>query len=599
MGFAIEIGGVMLPADGASQPQSLRSAYRGAEPGSRECGAATFDLFQPREKGTAGLIQHGNVVRIFREGEVIYRGLIGLPLEKEARIWRITTVESSAAMREITAGKDSLWGRDNPSWYAYPWEYEITGPSDPESRVEPFLLLVAGAEHRFLGILRAEDFLPGWGYYWPGMEEWIFDSIIYAPFRPPDGPFVGEILFRSMILGELAIEELADEMLRQGNLQGNLGLQGPAMELGSSEEVCIAVEYETESEACDVRLPAPRTVDDGIAHLTLHGVVTRIVDGRAATYAWYVQGNTLHLWQVINHGLAVHLGKYDFQSWSGPYRPFPDAPNVTSAGPFPVIPNAQYPNFLSFCSIRHGVGIGHFYGRIWEIDLRWPRNLREDGSVVHRFIEGIETDEGEEYDRIVMVRPGVYSFTNVQVPLMPTVALREGGRYEFRPDGHLYWIGELFLAEAALDFRNGTLRDILSELCLVSGCEWWVDKDGQLRILAQERQLTTIGITVDKWLEDTIVEEKSEQEFELDLQGIPLSRHYRTLIEEAWRRRYSQDIQRRRRITILPRGPALLDLGQKLMIGEHEIGKVVAFEAGAFNLKIETEAAIESEVEME
>jgi hypothetical protein len=564
--YQLYINGIPVPVNRWSGPGALRSGYRGPEPGSREAGSASFDLYSLT--GADPFFREaipGARVDIHRLGRPFYRGIIGFPAERTTYTSHIQSKESASALNDVQAGSMLIGPWQNPELYGF----YIEGPA-------------YGYEARIAAAF-ADDPRSYIGF----TKEFRFDSYHWVPRWPARE---GEAV-RSLRWDELTPDEIAQRVMDTANSQGTTWIS--RVELGEvvgPEQVTSRVIQDTAGEFVHFEWIAR---EPELGYFNLHGLITRQIDGRDHTFLWLVRGGTFYLYQLVNHGVAVRLGKHDFSTdyVRDGFEPWflPFGNTVKSFGPI-AIPhdthNWQGSHFLSF----------YLYGQlptryqrweVWQIDLRSILSAETDGDLpvtVYR-------NQGQ----LAAIQPfmrgseGVYNLSTTPYPIRSTVSERSGGRYLDSGNETVSWIGDLFLREMAIDFRGVTLRDVLRDVSICCGAEWWIDADGTLRMTRLDQGSGSSHVRSSRVLSDVQIEQDLTPFEDLGLSGIPLNDTHAIYLLGGLRdlSRYQASV---RRTTFIPAGGIDLPLlGRSILLDDVPRGRLVAIEASGEQVTIETE----------
>lgn len=558
------------------------------------------------------IARRGSVVTIGKAGRLRLRGLVQTT-DAGLNDLRVSVSESAAALAEFDAGMARIGNLPNPQRSVYLQEDE------------PF---VAAREPRWDLHGRGLRVRPG---HWEprGINPNLQRSFVFDSFHYADVFNAGDWKWRSMVWREEPLAEIGQRVQAAAALQGppvilncDVRLGGPreTVMLGArtenGERVELEPKYFTSGGGSGPQwfprqivppwlMPRPR--DELVTFIGYQpwGLTTRTIDGAECTYLWCVRDGHVRLYQLVNHGLAVDLGQFtptldglplvDGRAFPGPVHfPWPEEPQAGSYGPFMVPLNASYPHVLAFYAI-----CGHYdaarglyvvWAEIQEIDLRQVRNYNTDEELPYRpfrYVWGFGDPDGfAKY--IVCDEPELYTPTRQPQPLWTRTSERSGGRYEDN-GGSIVWRGSPWLTTAAIDFRDANLRDVLADLALVSGSEWWIDSAGTLRMERMDRAPRTATATARKLLDDRTSAGPAEPFTDLTLTGIPLTAVHTEMLRRGLTELATTNQSQRRRIRYVPAAETELPLGARLNLNGRDAGRIVAVESTLHEETVELE----------
>jgi len=578
------LDGVLLsPRRWGGNPQ-IRSAYRGPEPGSRETGSAQFTVFTITEpEYNAVYLRMDAAVVIQKDGRTIFRGQIS-GLERERYRTMVSTVETSARLAEFDAGLAMIGPIANP-------DLDVYTQTD--------------AQGRFLVRVGSEPADPITVFGWT--KEWLFDSYFYGEWNRANG-----IGVRAMIWAEQSLTDVVNSLLELYRTQGGTGISGADVRLTHTRSpVTVTVLDEAEE------IVALEWIEgDPIGHWNLAGLINRTIYGRNCTFAWVARGTRLELYQLVNHGLARPLGGMDLQSSINYVRWIPDKHRPPfndphpifgdTWGPFQILPFEARPDILSFYLIggrRYHIdptdvfSEERFYQKVAVVEINLSQFIIGDAAVERELTwsgYGFETDHSfNEHPwykpYLVMSGVGNYLTTENVRPLFYLNRPRTGGEYTIS-SGRLHWDGDVWFSEVAADFHGAKLRDILRELSLLAGCEWWVDSGGVLRMERMDGSPRSSSAQRARVMSDElIIGEAGEAYNDFSPAGCQVNGYYELVLRRAIQNLVSAASGDRRRTRFLPVGTPDLALGALLTLDGVASGKIVAIEEDAYTVTVEVE----------
>jgi hypothetical protein len=610
--FIVMVAGVVIPPE-ARTNVSPKVGFRGSTPGSRECGAVNFSVFtsklppQLKElflRGVEVTIEHATAGRIFT-------GIITNAKQNELMpVVDVEATETMAALSGKHAGLMQIGTILNPDLEVYTKEWTILRLNhyrnwdgvfhDEERAVKVFEVLPLSA---FESDERAADY----GY----SRDMIFDSYLYS--------VENDKAYRSMLWSEWRLDYLA-EQVRRLSLQQN----GPDFSTGYFTQTNTLVST-TDIWADAVNMQMSVRDEDGNAlrgdfveerggdsdplipaYVERRGLAKRTIDNVVYCFYWEVRrdpdsnrvidaaeqtvelGMKLHLWQLMNHSRARKLGTIPI-SYEMDMRNYGMPLHDEGHAPFEVPVNALYPWILSFYAIGGRTGgipvVNPSIERKWsviEIDLRQPGNLDGEAEIIHRQLLFSEEVADVRYRYVVQVSAAEYALSTAAQP-MNCYELRPyydkvNGSYQFVPGGPsvVMWNGNVFLQHVAVDMRGKNLRDILHQMCLIWGADWWISAAGVMRMERLKTTPRAISVRAAEFMQhDTNYGEVQESQIE-ELDGIEIDAwHQRRLKEQLRLLTTSAESGVRKEIEIVPT-QLLINLGAKLKVNDLDMGRLVA-----------------------
>lgn len=524
--------------------------------------------------------RRGAAVQIAKNGHTRLRGEIST-VDTGSYDVRVTAMERAASLGQRDAGMPRIGRLPNPQLTVFMLDdepFSISG--EPASAVYRGTRVRPGHwQMRGIRPLQAVPVFDTWGY--------------------GEDAVTGDFQFRAMHWREEPIATLAARARELAAVQGSLLIRDSDLRLASAAATTISAVYTDDGKTVTLEaLPW----DQQFAY-NLWGLSPRMIDGTACTYLWRVMNWRLEIFQLVNHGLAVYLGHIAIPTGGvgqqpgggfGPvHYPWPERPTIPSFGPFAIPPNENFPFLLSFFRVSGQFRDG-LYGvnaDVYEIDLRQPRNQNDDEEIPHRVYRHVRGwgDPNDFAKFILCYGPARYTPTIAPQPLFQHRAERAGGRYEENGSGTIVWRGELWLTAAAVDFREATIADVLGELALCAGCEWWIDQAGTLRMERLDRAPRTVSATPRKILEDRTTDSPAAEFAEFNPQGVALTEMQRELLRRGLRDLAGKHQTRQRRIRYVPAADTELSLGARLLLNGDDLGRIVAIESSLHEETVELE----------
>ena len=575
MAYELIIDNVLLTAAQFSKPSGVRVGYRGPVLADREFGQMSVTVFHklPQDQ-TPSYLRTDAVIELRKDGIRIYRGVI-TRVEKKDFVTDVQTKETGGRLSDLEAGIPFVNGLPNPNLYVYLLESETSLLfADPPIAV--FLIQHEDTLDRPLEFTDRERVM-------------LFDSYHYQAYTYPYIPHWPAEL-RAQIHKEESLQTVAERVMHLANAQ----------QAGLIASVDVQISGQRTQSSLTIRdeedeLLSSEWVQGSLSYWPL-GMETRTVDGVTATYAWIQRAFDIQLYQLINHSRAKYLGHIPLvQNMAGYGDPLHNGTAFDRYGPFVVPMLNLFPHILSFYQIAGTLENGARRQRafIHEVDLRMARNIDPQGQVNHRrwFIE--TTAAGATWERYVYMNgPGKYY--TVEKSTLPTRRFnseRTGGEYHCGANnqGSLRWRGDIFLSEVAFDFRAVSLRDVLHDLAMVTGCEWWIDESGVLRVQRIDRMPYTANVT-GRLMEEIVIEETSEDPIEnLSLSGIELNQQCERLIVQEINQQVLNQQLPRKQIRFVPDTPQSFTLGARTKFNGEWEGRLVAVEPGDDVVTLELE----------
>jgi len=477
------------------------------------------------------VLVEGKEVLISRNGKIRYRGII-TGLDTGKRDTEVETAESSARLNQLDAGMRTFGGLTNPEADWYQRDETIPATAD-DVEIEGFSVRPESAVT-----------LPAIEY----TKETIFDSFVYTAQATDKSA-----RWRTNIWRELPLTTILQEVMagasRDGMTIGSLAV--PAAGVKAQGKIVVYDEggekielgYRPESQ----RGRRDQFTGDRVMQMLPCGLVNRILNGATNTYLWIVKEKAINLYQVVNHGLAVSLGRTSL----GDY-------NSGSVYLLAAAAGEEWKLTWGLDSNRRG-------GR--EDPASWNSYTAMDLRHIRNHISGAD---------LATTLPTIsFSYET------STKAVRSGGYYQIdETENEVVWTGDLFLSEMALDFRGAKLGDVLHEVALLTGCEWWIDVDGVLRLERIERATRTAMVKVKRVINDRKRERLDVETYEgFSTSGIPLS-EYAAAMLSAELTRISESVSSNvtRRIEAIPDGEPDYSLGAMTVLNGEKVGRLTAIE---------------------
>lgn len=518
------------------------------------------------------VLDDGREVVIRRNGKVRYRGII-TGLDKDLNRNRdtvIETAESGARMNQLDAGMAAVEGLPNAKLYVYARDITIDSFIISGADGTDFPLSING-----FGI-RTEDSFNGPPPYVDSdgtllTKAMIFDSYEYGP---PRYPAIVPYQMRGLLWREESVTRILERVVELVNLQSGPKITDVQIHAGSGD---LKQLYVTDDD---------RHIGGGP---TTSGFITRELNGGIGTFFWNYRDGFLRLYQLVNHSRAILLGKIvvDSANFSGRnWRPILKG----SYGPFEVPYQTDKPNVLAFYVagvLRDDQGLQQ-NARIYEVNLNHPRGQTEDGLLNYTW-QDIRATYADYHRRYVWGSNRNYDFSDVAHSERMLVARRTGGRYQLSDTYAVIWIGDTLLSEMAFDFQGAKLGDVLREVALVTGCEWWIDADGVLRLERMDRAQRTATVTARKVVRDRWRESLDAEKFEdFASSGIPLGKYGQAMMQiELQRLSALAGGKTIREMEILPQGEPDYSLGAMTTVNGERVGRLTAIEHGQTMDKLE------------
>ncbi len=601
----ITLGGRLLNGQDHSKPASVRTGYRGVTAGSREGGSTSFELFF-REGYQDGMLWFGTGAEvIIRKGIVVrFRGIVAsLELPKLFGLTvRVDCVEDNSRLTDIRGGMARLGGLWNPDNYC--WTTDREGPltnSDPDDDARPIQWTIARIGRAFGTEYQAS--LEGY------QKRELFDSWGWKNYHNRYGDFA----LRTVCQYEQSLDTLVERLIRVVRQDGS----GPQI---------IGQDIDTRSMHKRPQVSFPLTGEDDLRFLPevdketiinntnpyrMWGLFTRNLSpqaeraSNAATFVWRETTfadsdgtrSAVELNQVLSHGLIRKMGIVPMRShyWSRgefglDYDPLHSYGNVARFGPFPVLDlfgNMQDQQKLAWFwvwgySEYNSEEDKTYYIRratVYEVDLMQTRDNRGEW-LAYRRIEleafGIDPEGTPDY---VQYEGGNYSLGPTVQPLESFRSARLGGEYVMsgseQSPGPIIWRGDLYLSEIACEFEGSSVADILHNLGLATGCEWWLDGFGTLIFRRPDRANGTTTIISKRMIDDYETVRLRVQDRADDISGIPMSDSYGLLIKEENTRSMLLETAHRRTIEVEPDHYSI-EVGTELILDGQSCGKIVS-----------------------
>ncbi|MDD5087562.1 MAG: hypothetical protein PHI18_02020 [bacterium] len=521
------------------------------------------------------LLVKGSLVTIAKHGQRRFRGRIS---QVETPKWKIEiqTVEAAAAVNEQDANSPVLGGQSNPGavWY---WN-----------------------EGRYFEA-RTPESLPGLGAKLAYTEESLFDS--YEWTRGP-GNMEGQ-RFRGCVWREETIETLLTR------LKGLADLSIP----GLISSVAAATEHDAKSSLQAVQVEQGDTIEpvwtteEEVMYPQPWGLVTRTIAGATCTFYWRYKGGYLELYQIVNHGRAELLGirRLDWLNNTPPLIAVqftdPTIPASRTLGPFELTVPEFEASKLVFAIYGYTpeyndmgppqlIGNRHL-GRVWTVDLAQRKQYGE-GRELEVAVQELNLVSNTIYNYVAYnASSGYFEFTDTPQTLWKHKSKRADGEYtDLGQQYQIYWQGDVWLREMAGDARGQTIGAILREICLLCGCEWWIDGDGVLRMERMDRAARTAEISGVRIITDVPISRAAGEPFaDISPATIPLNDYSAALIKTHLNRIAAAASGEARRIQVRsPEHRALdLSLGALLTINGVRAGKIVAVNGDRYTETIEVE----------
>lgn len=600
----ITLGGRLLRGDEHTIPADLKSGYRGTRAGSREPGTASFELLFTRPFREADLwFSEGAAVTIVLNGSTWFVGVvreIDRPKRRGFTVG-IECAEISSRLVDMPTGMPYFGNLVNPLGYSW--------VSDPEA-------YPAGTDEQGnqrsvqAKIVRGGDYFPNdstagaRGY----TKQKLFDTFGYYNTSGNTGAAAR----RSMLIYEQPLSLLVNRVIEanRANADGPV-LSGSDVDLGTAKAVQETIPVRDEDG--NPLLPEYDTVN---ARYRAWGLFTRTIPSqmrRSENYATIYWRETaiddipwIELYQIVNHSVGRKLGAFPMlRAWYGyteeiigeirDRQPF-DASYYGRAvhefmgtmrhGPYPVLDN--FGNLVGTSKVAwYWIGgystynrseDKHYYHRkatVYEVDLL--QVLDESSETVgYRMMELYATSVSTVTADWVLVNGGNYSLSNGRVPIVGWESVRTGGRYFIGGDaiGPVYWHGDLYLSEVACEFEGSTLADVLHNLGLVTGSEWWVDAQGRVVFRKSNRTVADTTIRAKEVIDDRETVRLAQSSEPDDISGIPLSEYLKRRLREQ--NAETMISAANRRTVVLWPDTYEIPLGSKIIVDGETVGKLVA-----------------------
>lgn len=615
----ITLAGRLVPGGNApvyhTKPSGLRSGYRGAYAGSREAGETSFEIvFRNGVESERIWFTTGSEVVIQEGKTVLFRGVVaGLDVPKIGRVVEVDCVESGAQLMQVQSGMVRLGGLVNPTNYV--WEHEASG-------------LGVGEDDKGDAIsIQAKLLKPGDAYASPFdaarrgfSKRELFDTFGYR--SDSNGAR------RTMLMYEQTVSDLCARLMAvtvQDDSGPELTARDVNMAAGRKQpQMFLPLDDE------DGKRLLPEW-DEANRRYRTWGLFTRNLTPQAergsnyATLYWReidMDGlPAVELYQFVNHSIARKLGQvrmdraffgYESEFESLPHEidsPFHRYGNPVHSfegtlrhGPFPVIKtggenfdDTQIAWFWigGYAIYNPAEDKTYYYRRasVYSVDLQQLLDERGEKIAFQRVdLEAFSINPTSTHDWVA-AQGDSYMLTSSAQPIVGWTSQRTGGRYEIGREtgflGPVFWIGDLYLSEIACEFEGTTVADILHNLGLVTGSEWWVNSDGKLMFRKSDRTIADSVVHAKQLIDDRRSLRLTETGQADDISGIPLSDVYAAALRDE-NKRTIIDTANRRVIEVIPDTVAVT-IGSELVLDGERCGKVVALEWDDPVLKLECE----------
>lgn len=511
------------------------------------------------------IIAENAVVTLGKGGQGRYRGVI-TGYTRDPRTLAVETMEAAAKLNDADAGMEAVGGLPNPLGYVY-WD-----------------------EGERFRIWREADVGPVYGRL-NYNRDFLFDSYDYRA----GGNLSWE---RSLLWKELPAETICGRVRDQINGVVPDLIRGTALALDGPSETTLVNAQTADGE----RVEAQWREANDTAWYRPFGVITRVIGGATITILWRRVDNDLILHQLVNHGLAVPLGRIPLSDGLGFVRSpglYPDLhygepgnPGSSESGPWEAAIPGEWPWILGFYLIAGKFEGGEYLQRayVYSIDLRNARDAGEDGLLEYQSYEISETFTDQFRKYVALTGPSGYHTQTTLVPLWNRNNSRTGGSYTDRGDGgQIYWQGQRWLSEFALDFRGAKLGNVLGEMARAAGCEWWIDYDGTLRMERMDRATRFSEVSPLQILRDPVQTRAAVTVYDdLTLSGIPMPKYTQELLRIGLKN--AAATATKVRLTELRSRPGDdYGLGSKLVVNGQTLGRIVAMEPTLGTDKLEIE----------
>lgn len=580
-------------------PGTLKSAYRGPRAGSREAGTLTVDLFFLNGYQTTDLwFEEGAEVTAELDGTVWFRGVV-TGIDAPARRGHKVTVEAmedAGRLAELDTGMLSLGGLINSGLYCWVVDGQpvTVGTGDHNDPV---------TAHG--SVYRASDYFPSdfeaarRGY----RKAKLFDTHGYKSNATTGNSYAR----RTLLMYEQPVSDLVRRLRSVISAAGGPGLSGVDIDVSSSASGKVPQMYEPiRDESGATLMPQTGLSEDGTrTYFRTWGLFARNLSAQhergsaLATLYWrQIDENGVagvELWQILNHSSARKLGRILMHT-----RHWGSSPGLDEyvihhfegdlrQGPFGVYDSGN--NLLDFPKVAwywvwgftryNDVASKFEYVRratVYEVDLR---QVLDDGGEVLGHTR-YELERFSENPTItpdwVIVSEGQYQLFNGRQPLVQWTVERTGGRYEISRDtgalGPVFWIGDLYLSDVACEFEGTTIADVLHNLGLATGCEWFIDGAGRL-VFRKVRQTTTDAtVRAARLIDDYNSRRPADRSDGEDVSGIPVSDLHQVALRLANRETQSA-IEERRTTKLIP-DRYDFELGQEIVLDGESLGKLVS-----------------------
>ncbi len=586
-----------------TKPTSLKHGYRGVLAGSREAGTCSFDLIFRDGVGDGLWFDVGAALEILRDESAIWRGVVRQIIRPNRRGYtvRVECAEDSGRLVDLRCGMGALGQLDNPALFVW--------GTEPMARP-------AGVDDRGRSRSgRSVVYRPG-GYFETGFaaaqrgysKRELFDSFDYGVSTGAQG---GQIARRRLLMQEQSVSDIMFRLreligarggpeIRRVDVDLTDGKGSPQMYLPILGEDGSRLLPDWDDEHGRTRTyglfsrrqPGMRGRSGGTA--TLYWRETSIRDGDQ-TYP------AIELYQLVNHSFARRLGGFIAERfhWNAVYGSFWSARETVHSfggharlGPFGV-----YSQFGD--DEQRTVAWFFIWGRTY-YDAATDKSYYQRRATVYEVsLESLLDDSGDTvpYQRYELeaqsvsatVTPdwviganGSYSLTNSRKPISRLQVERTGGMYAFyggesETAGPVFWSGDVFLSELGFDCDGMQIADILHNIGLATGTEWWITPDGTLTVRKVRQAVERVVITGSHFvLDDTTLRPSEEAETAAGVTGIPMGdAHLAALQDEI--SAMTVTMRRRRAATFKPSGYDL-PLGCELTVNGERFGKLVSVE---------------------
>lgn len=604
----VTLGGRLLPRAMFSQPSSLKSGYRGALAGSREAGGCSLDLrFVNGYRDGDLWFELGDPLVVTIQGVVWFRGVVTAitPPKRRGYVVPIEAVEDQGKCAELDGGMTQLGQMSNPELYcwqsgalAYP-----LGRDDRNNYLSAQSSLFRPGD-QFL----TEDAAGRRGY----SKRMLFDTWGYRIGQVQNE----QVARRAAVMYEQPVADLLARVQAVAVAQGvnisavevDFSAPGkvPQMQepIRTDDGAQLLPDWDEEHGVPRMwglfrrELPAARGIGQQL--VTIYWKEVRLPDGDPA----------VEVYQLLNHSVARKLGKVRMSGWPEhltiPGLGWAGVHTFEGArrwGPFGVHDNFE--NLIARTTISwywmsgRATYDNELLKTVWErkacvytVDLAQVLDERgEDLAVTRTDLSGSVAGNPATQDFIYSEAPGLYDLTSESAPLVEWRAVRDGGRYEISRQtgslGPVFWLGNLYLSEIACEFDGTTVADMLHQVGLVTGSEWWIDGDGVLRFRRAAQASGTTEIRGTHFTSDDAPRRPASTDQADEAIGIPLSDRHQLAI----RAQNTQTVLDRatRRITTFRPSSYDLPLGTELFVNGERLGKLVAKEADYPMVTVECE----------